>query len=242
MNTGVWLAYLPGMKTPEKPRARRRIITLIATGAVVLVLVAFGVYGLVTGPSSTPKGGASAGPTTASPTVPSSPSISPSSAVPVVPPLRASRDPQTFAGNVAHALFTWDTTTGLMPLDYTAALLEVGDPTGAEQAGLAADIATYLPTRQAWTDLRQYATTQSLTIDSIQVPASWGEALAQAHPGQLPEGAIAYTIHGIRHRQGVWNGQPTTAVRDVSFTVFIACPTGKPCSLLRLSQLDNPMD
>ena len=230
------------MKTPANPRARRRIITLIATGAVVLVLVAFGVYGLATGPSSTPKGGASAGPTTASPTVPSSPSISPSSAVPVVPPLRASRDPQTFAGNVAHALFTWDTTSGLMPLDYTAALLDVGDPTGQEQAGLAADIATYLPTRQAWTDLRQYATTQSLTIDSIQVPASWGEALAQAHPGQLPEGAIAYTIHGIRHRQGVWNGQPTTAERDVSFTVFIACPPDESCHVLRLSQLDNPLN
>lgn len=238
----MWLAYLPGMKTPAKPRARRRIITLIAAGTTVLVLVAFGVYGLATGPATPREGGATPAPATASPTVSASPNISPSSLVPVVPPVRASRDPQTFAGNVAHALFTWDTTTGLMPLDYTAAFLEVGDPTGAEQAGLAADIATYLPTRQAWTDLRQYATTQSLTIDSIQVPASWGEALAQAHPGQLPEGATAYTIHGTRHRQGVWKGQPTTAERDVSFTVFIACPTGKPCSLLRLSQLDNPME
>ncbi|MCT3000939.1 hypothetical protein EFN18_09650 [Propionibacterium freudenreichii] len=229
------------MKTPAKPRARRRIITLIATGAVVLVLVAFGVYGLATGPARPPEG-ASPVPTAAGPTVASSPSISPSPPMPGVPPVHASRDPETFAGNVAHALFTWDTTTGLMPLDYTAALLDVGDPTGTEQAGLAADIATYLPTRQAWIDLRQYATTQSLTIDSIEVPASWGEALAQAHPGQLPEGATAYTIHGTRHRQGVWNGQTTTAERDVSFTVFIACPTGKPCSLLRLSQLDNPME
>lgn len=241
MNTGVRLAYLPGMKTPANPRARRRIITLIATGTTVLILVAFGVYGLATGPTKSPEG-ASPDSATASPTVPSSPNASASPPVPGVPPVHASRDPETFAGNVAHALFTWDTTTGLMPLDYTAALLDVGDPTGTEQAGLAADIATYLPTRQAWTDLRQYATTQSLTIDSIQVPASWGEALAQAHPGQLPEGATAYTIHGTRHRQGVWNGQPITAERDVSFTVFIACPTGKPCSLLRLSQLDNPME
>lgn len=237
----MWLAYLPGMKTPEKPPARRRIITLIATVTTVLVLVAFGVYGLATGPAKPPEG-ASPAPTATSPTVPPSPNASPSSLVPVVPPVRASRDPQTFAGNVALALFVWDTTTGLMPLDYTAALLEVGDPPGAEQAGLAADIATYLPTRQAWTELRQYATTQSLTISSIEVPASWGEALAQARPGQLPEGATAYTVHGTRHRSGVWNGQPTTAGRDVSFTVFIACPTGKPCSLLRLSQLDNPMD
>lgn len=241
LNAGVFLAYLPGMKTPANPRARRRIITLITAGTTVLILVAFGVYGLAAGPTKPPEG-ASPAPTAMSPKVPSSPNASPSPPVPVVQPVQASRDPQTFAGNVAHALFTWDTTTGLMPLDYTAALLAVGDPTGAEQAGLAADIATYLPTRQAWTDLRQYATTQSLTIDSIQVPASWGEALAHAHPGQLPEGATAYTIHGTRHRSGTWNGQPTTAERDVSFTVFIACPTGKPCSLLRLSQLDNPME
>ncbi len=237
----MFLAYLPGMKTPAKPRARRRIITLIATVTTVLILVAFGVYGLATGPAPTPEG-ASPAPATVRPTVSASPNASPSPPMPGVPPVRASRDPETFAGNVAHALFTWDTTTGLMPLDYTAALLDVGDPTGTEQAGLAADIATYLPTRQAWTDLRQYATTQSLTIDSIEVPASWGEALGQAHPGQLPEGASAYTIHGTRHRQGVWNGQTTTAERDVSFTVFIACPTGRPCSLLRLSQLDNPME
>lgn len=229
------------MKTSADARARRRLIALIATGTALVVLVVFGVYGLLTGPTQTPTENTAPTPAASASPAPS-PGVSPTPARPVVPPVPASRDPETFAGTVAHALFTWDTTTGLIPLDYTAALLDVGDPTGAEQAGLAADIATYLPTRQAWTDLRQYATTQSLTIDSVHVPASWGEALAQAHPGQLPEGATAYTIHGIRHRQGLWNGQPTTAERDVSFTVFIACPTGKPCSLLRLSQLDNPMD
>lgn len=160
---------------------------------------------------------------------------------PTAPVVRGSRDPQTFAGNVALALFTWDTTTGLMPLDYTSALLDVGDPTGQEQAGLAADIATYLPTRDAWIDLRQYATTQTLTIDSIQVPNAWNEAVEQAHPGQLPDGAAAYTIHGTRQRDGVWNGAPTSAERDVAFTVFIACPPDETCHLLRLSQLDNPL-
>ena len=154
----------------------------------------------------------------------------------------ASRDPETFAGNVAHALFTWDTTTGLMPLDYTSALLEVGDPTGAERAGLAADIATYLPTREAWAKLRPYATTQTLSITSIRVPDSWDEAVQQAHPGQLPAGATAYTIHGTRHRDGTWNGKPTSAERDVAFTVFLACPPGKDCYLLRLSGLDNPLN
>ena len=227
------------MKTPSDSRARRRLITLIATGTTVLVLVAFGVYGLLTGPAK-PSGEASA-PTTSSSATPT-PGAAPTPTQPKVPAVRGSRDPETFAGNVALALFTWDTTTGFMPLDYTAALLDVGDPTGHEQAGLAADIATYLPIRDAWTNLRQYATTQTLTIDTIQVTNSWNEALQQAHPGQLPEGATAYTIHGTRQRNGVWNGAPTSDERDVAFTVFIACPPGKDCYLLRLSQLDNPLD
>ncbi|QQT70803.1 hypothetical protein I6I57_08150 [Brevibacterium casei] len=229
------------MKTPADARARRRLIALIATGTALVVLVVFGVYGLATGPNGTPT--ENAAPTPAAPASPApSPGVSPTPARPVVPPVRASRDPETFAGNVAHALFTWDTTSGLMPLDYTAALLDVGDPTGTEQAGLAADIATYLPTREAWAKLRPYATTQSLTIDSIRVPDSWAQAVQQAHPGQLPEGATAYTIHGPRHRDGTWNGKPTSAERDVAFTVFIACPPGRDCYLLRLSGLDNPLN
>ncbi len=229
------------MKTPADARARRRLIALIATGTALVVLVVFGVYGLATGPNGTPT--ENAAPTPAAPASPApSPGVSPTPARPVVPPVRASRDPETFAGNVAHALFTWDTTSGLMPLDYTATLLDVGDPTGTEQAGLAADIATYLPTREAWAKLRPYATTQSLTIDSIRVPDSWAQAVQQAHPGQLPEGATAYTIHGPRHRDGTWNGKPTSAERDVAFTVFIACPPGRDCYLLRLSGLDNPLN
>ncbi len=227
------------MKTPSDSRARRRLITLIATGTTVLVLVAFGVYGLLTGPAK-PSGEASAPAPSSSDTA--TPGAAPPPTQPTVPAVRGSRDPETFAGNVALALFTWDTTTGLMPLDYTAALLDVGDPSGQEQAGLATDIATYLPTRDAWINLRQYATTQALTIDTIEVPNSWNEAVQQAHPSQLPEGAVAYTIHGTRQRNGIWNGKPTSAGREVAFTVFIACPPGKDCYLLRLSQLDNPLD
>ncbi|AGJ77192.1 hypothetical protein [Cutibacterium avidum] len=229
------------MKTPADTRARRRLIAVIATGTALVVLVVFGVYGLLTGPNQAPT--ENAAPTPAAPASPApSPGVSPTPSRPVVPPVRASRDPETFAGNATHALFTWDTTTGLMPLDYTAALLDVGDPTGTEQAGLAADIATYLPTREAWAKLRPYATTQTLTIDSIRVPDSWAQAVQQAHPGQLPEGATAYTIHGTRHRDGTWNGKRTSAERDVAFTVFIACPVGKDCYLLRLSGLDNPLN
>ncbi len=205
----------------------------------MLVLVAFGVYGLLAGPTKQTDEAS-----TPIPTAPaaSTPGATPTPSQPTVPAVRGSRDPETFASNVALALFTWDTTSGLMPLDYTATLLDVGDPTGTEQAGLAADIATYLPTREAWAKLRPYATTQSLTIDSIRVPDSWAQAVQQAHPGQLPEGATAYTIHGPRHRDGTWNGKPTSAERDVAFTVFIACPPGRDCYLLRLSGLDNPLN
>ncbi len=227
------------MKTPADSRARRRLITLSATGTTMLVLVAFGVYGLLAGPTKQTDEAS-----TPIPTAPaaSTPGATPTPSQPTVPAVRGSRDPETFASNVALALFTWDTTSGLMPLDYTATLLDVGDPTGTEQAGLAADIATYLPTREAWAKLRPYATTQSLTIDSIRVPDSWAQAVQQAHPGQLPEGATAYTIHGPRHRDGTWNGKPTSAERDVAFTVFIACPPGRDCYLLRLSGLDNPLN
>ena len=76
-----------------------------------------------------------------------------------MPPVLRSAAPEQFARNVATTLFAWDTTTGLLPLDYTSAILAVGDPSGAEQAGLATDVAAYLPSRTAWQDLREYGTT-----------------------------------------------------------------------------------
>ena len=156
--------------------------------------------------------------------------------------MRASRDPETFAGNVAHALFTWDTTSGLMPLDYTAAVLDVGDPSGTEQAGLASDLATYLPTREAWIELRKHETHQHLTIDQADIPEAWDDAVAQAQPGQIAPGTTAFTIEGTRHRDGLWNGEPVSSEHPVSFTVFIVCAPAYPtCHLLRLSQLDNPL-
>jgi len=129
-----------------------------------------------------------------------------------------------------------------MPLDYTSVLLAVGDPTGAEQAGLASDVTTYLPTREAWVELRQYATTQHLTIDTLFVPDAWDTAIGQAQPGQLAAGTTAFTIEGTRHRTGLWNNEPVTSEHPVTFTVFIVCgPTYDTCHLLRLSQLDNPL-
>ena len=91
-------------------------------------------------------------------------------------PVERSSDPETFARNVATAVFAWDTGAGFMPLDYTAVVMEVADPTGTEQAGLANDLSAYLPVREAWVDLRQYATTQHLEITDVFVPAAWAEA------------------------------------------------------------------
>ena len=83
-----------------------------------------------------------------------------------MPAVPRSADPAMFAQGVATTLFAWDTASGLRPLDYTSAILAVGDPSGDEQAGLASDVAAYLPTRDAWIELRQYATSQHLTIDT----------------------------------------------------------------------------
>ena len=133
----------------------------------MLLLAGIGVYGLLTGPRTTTDtyGDPDPVPTLTTPHGRQAPA-------PTLLPVKASDDPEEFARNVATALFTWDTGTGFMPLDYQAVILDVGDPSGTEQAGLATDVADYLPSREAWTDLRQYATTQHLTIEDASVPRS----------------------------------------------------------------------
>lgn len=234
------------MKTPfasSDPRSRHRLIALLAALVAIVVLAGVGVYGLLTGPPKpdTPDGNSVArpGPVVTSPGEPA-PTGTPT--LPALPEVEASDDPETFARNVAETLFAWDTGSGLMPLDYSSVVLAVGDPSGAEQAGLASDVAAYLPSREAWLELRQYATAQHLTIEDAFVPEAWDTAVEQAQPGQLAEGTTAYTIEGTRHREGVWNDEPVTSQHAVTFTVFIVCaPTYDTCHLLRLSQLDNPL-
>ena len=231
------------MKTPDlaDARSRHRMTAVLAALLAVLVLTGIGVYGLITGPPTDNQSGGSDEGTQPGPvvTMPSDPAPAKTPRLPVV---RHSADPETFADNIATALFSWDTASGFMPLDYTSVILAVGDPSGAEQAGLAADIATYLPSREAWIELRQYTTAQHLSIDTVYVPDAWETAVEQAQPGQLAEGTIAYTIEGTRHREGVWNEQTVTSAHPVAFTVFLVCgPTYDTCHLLRLSQLDNPL-
>lgn len=236
------------MKTPlaaSDARSRRRVVALISALVVIVVLAGVGVYGLLAGPPTSEQDpdnndtGTAPGPVV---TTPGEPTPTGTPSLPVLPEVEASDDPQTFARNVAEALFAWDTASGLMPLDYSSVVLAVGDPSGAEQAGLASDVAAYLPSRDAWLELRQYATAQHLTIEDAFVPEEWDTAVEQAQPGQLAPGTVAYTIEGTRHRTGLWNDEQVTSEHAVAFTVFIVCgPTYDTCHLLRLSQLDNPL-
>ncbi|GAA2966416.1 hypothetical protein [Microbacterium schleiferi] len=225
------------MKLPTAPRARRTLIALIAALSLAILVAGIGIYGLLIG-SEQPIESTDPPSSTAAPSA--EPSREPTSP-PRIPSIPQTTDAEAFARSVAAALFTWDTGSGFLPLDYTAVVLDVADPTSFEQSGLAADIANYLPTQSAWAQLRPYATTQRLEITSSFVPDAWADALVQARPGQLPDGSVAYTIEGIRNRSGVWNGDPVTAEQPVAFTIFIACPPDDPCYVLRLSQLNNPL-
>ncbi len=138
-------------------------------------------------------------------------------------------------------LFDWDTAT-MNPSDVTDKLMALADPTGQESAGLASDIANYLPDQTTWTNLRSKTTTQHLEIDTVTVPGSWADALGQAKPGQMLPGTLAYTVTGTRHRDGAWGDQPVVYTAPITFTMFIACtPTFPECHLLRLSLPDQPL-
>lgn len=227
-----WGGMNPISSTPHKGR----LIAWLAAGIALILLVGVGVYGLLTGPR----------PDTADPQAPADPvpTITTPPRVPEIPRAPAvpdSDDPEEFARGAAETLFAWDTTSGLMPTDYITALIDVGDPSGYEQAGLTSDLAGYVPSREAWIDLRQYATSQHLVIQDAFVPDAWAEAVEQAQPGQLAPGSTAITIIGTRHRDGIWNGEPVASEHTVAFTIFLTCPENETCHLLRFSALDNPL-
>jgi hypothetical protein len=156
-------------------------------------------------------------------------------------PLPASSDPVTFARASARAVFEWDTTVPVDLAEYKGRLLVVADPTGEQSPGLVADLAAYLPSVEAWEHLRQYDTRQWLQITRAYIPDAWTEAIA-ADPDVVAPGTHAVTVTGVRHRVGVWDGQPVAARFDVAFTVFVVCePTYPSCHLLRLTRLDKPL-
>lgn len=222
---------------PETRFPRRLMIVLIVAAVVLAMLVGVGLYGLLLAPRSDPSpGGSSAG----DPPGSSTSSPSPGSSTP--PVIRESDDPEAFARALSTALFTWDTATEFGPTDYAQVIVDVGDPSGNETAGLASDVRTYLPTADAWAQLRTMQTRQWLDINDVFVPDEWATALEQASEGQILPGTVAYTITGIRQREGIHGTEPVTSSHDVAFTVFITCePTFDTCRVLRLSELDNPL-
>jgi hypothetical protein len=222
----------------DRRRSRRLLIAAIAGGIVLLLLVGVGVYGLVRGPADHISHSPATGPATSAPT------DGATGHRPGPEKIASTGDPEKFARRVAAGLFAWDTASNSGPADYAQVLIDTGD--ASELDSLASDVRSYLPTPEAWAQLKTYQARQWLTIDMAEVPKAWETAVEQAAPGQLPAGATAYTITGTRHRSGTWETVPQDAERPVSFTVVIACPRPAPefhgtCSLVRLSGLDNPL-
>lgn len=220
------------------PELTRRQIALVLGGALAVLTLAIGIYGLITGPAIKPGDSptGSAAIRVEQPTSAADVGIDPSQ-VPIPP----TTDPVAFARSIASAVFEWDTTSGYLPADYQAPVLAEADPSGEETPGLIDDIAAYMPTVDQWLDLATMNVVQRLVIDSAKVPASWATVVAQAH-GELRPGTSAVTITGTRTRQGLWNGETSSKASPVSFTVFAACrPAFDRCHLLRLSQLNNPL-
>jgi hypothetical protein len=220
---------------PDDLRRRRLIVAGIATA---LLLTAFVTYaGLVHRAHSSNSAEAATGEVTTELT-----EVDQQPAVTERPALRATSDPATFARQVAEAIFAWDTATLLTRTDHIEQLVAVADPAGESTSGLVADFDNYLPTQEAWAELTKYETRQWLSVDSVTTPSKWAEAEAQAGDELLP-GTTALTIHGTRHRSGIWEGEPVASEHDVAFTVFLVCePTYPECHLLRLSMLDKPLD
>lgn len=150
---------------------------------------------------------------------------------------------EAFAAAVAHALFDWNTAAPVALSAHVDRILAVAEPTSAEPQGLIADVSAYLPTEQAWAYLKQYYTRQWIEIDSIAVPDLWNQAVEEVGPEGFAPGTTAYSIEGVRHRTGVWEGDDVSSAHEVAFTVFMVCAPSYPsCHLLRLSRLDEPLD
>ena len=219
--------------TPDDLRRRRLIVAGVATA---LLLIAFVTYAVLVHRAHSP----SATSTKAQAPV----QLTEDHEVPTVtelPELRRTSDPETFARQVAEAIFAWDTSTLVSRTDHIEQLIGVADPTGESTPGLASDLDNYLPTQDAWVELTKYETQQWLTVDSVSTPTKWAEAEAQAGDELLP-GTTALTIHGTRHRSGIWEDEPISSENDVAFTIFLVCPPAYPeCHLLRLSILDKPL-
>lgn len=223
--------------TTNKYRESRRLrIIVITSGIAFLLLAGVGVYGLLFAPAASSQPGTSS-PQAPPPQAETEDGQSNQDRAPRL--ITEHTDPDLFVRAVAEGVFGWDTGLGGSPGDYMQPLIDIAD--WEEAPGLAADLRSYYPDDETWSALRGYSTKQWILVDSVSVPETWAGIVAQALPGQLPPGASAFTITGARHRAGVWEGEVITDTSPTSFTVFVACPTGEPCRLLRLSVVDTPM-
>lgn len=229
------------------PTTRRRLILVLSVGAVLVGLIAIGVYGLALGAPEASPSSASGG-TGADAAAGSQPSTEPSAAITIVPPgdtlpvLPRTDDPVVYARAVAEVLLAWDTMSALTPDDHARHVLDDADPAGRETPALAGDVTNYLPTVEVWQQLRHHETVQAVTIDAAYIPDTWDDIAASAGAEHLRPGTVAITIEATRHRAGVWFDEPATADHPTAFTVFLACPPAfERCHTLRLSRLDEPL-
>lgn len=210
---------------------RRLVVAIVGSGIALIVLLVIGVYGLLRGPAngSQPKQPAT------------------EASISSVPPARAAQpqqvlvtsNPELFARSVARALFDWDTRYEAGLSEWAQVVVDVADAN--EAAAVASDVRGYLPGAEMWEQLSAYGTRQWLELKSVAVPDAWSTALEQA-AGQIPRGAAAFTVVGTRHRAGTWDTEAVHTERKVTFTVFVVCPGREPCTLLRLSQPDRPLE
>jgi hypothetical protein len=210
---------------------RRFIIAVVCGGLTLILLMTIGAYGLLRGPEKERHADRPALETSA----PSSPERTDEPR-----PVLVTSNPEFFARSVARALFNWDTRHDGGPAEWAQVPLDVAD--ADEAVALASDVRGYLPSPEMWERLRTYGTRQRLDVESVAAPESWSAALEQAAAGQIPRGAAAFNVVGTSHRVGTWNTEVIRTERSVAFTIFIACPEGQRCALLRLSQLGRPLE
>ena len=210
----------------------RLVLAIVGSGIALAVIVAIGVYGLLRGPAKASQ------PERRAPeaSVSSTPTSLPDQPQPVVVTTNA----ELFARSVAAALFTWDTRHEGDLSEWVQVLVDVAD--SDEAAAVASDVRGYLPSTEMWGQLSAYGTRQWFERESVVVPAAWSTALEQAASGQIPQGAAAFTVVGSRHRAGTWDTEVIRTERKVAFTIFVVCPGQELCRLLRLSQLDRPLE
>ncbi|WP_156366546.1 hypothetical protein [Microbacterium sp. No. 7] len=153
-------------------------------------------------------------------------------------PVAAASPADRLAVRVAEALFGWDTTMDSEPGDAVQRLMAVADPPVEEAAGLERDLAYYLPTADAWAQLREYGTRQELIVQRVFPPTTW----SAVDTSILPQGIHARTVEGIRVRHGHTFGADIRTEHPVSFTIFLTCPPdGGRCVALRVSRLNDPL-